>query len=101
MGARQRIARRLLGHLKNSKQTLLGASAIAASGRRRVSLSSSAGMASPRYLPAAWCAFVLAALCGCGSPGVPLPPSLDLPKPVTDLRAVRKGDKVYLMWTVP
>lgn len=44
---------------------------------------------------------MLAALCGCGSPGVPLPPSLDLPKPVTDLRAVRKGDKVYLMWTVP
>lgn len=30
-----------------------------------------------------------------------MPPSLDLPKPVTDLRAVRKGDKVYLAWTVP
>ncbi len=30
-----------------------------------------------------------------------MPPSLELPKPVTDLRAVRKGDKVYLAWTAP
>jgi hypothetical protein len=37
----------------------------------------------------------------CGSPREPLPPSLELPKPVSDLRAVRKGDKVYLAWTVP
>jgi hypothetical protein len=44
--------------------------------------------------------FVLAAA-GCGVPGAPLPPSLELPKPVTDLRALRKGDKVYLAWTVP
>lgn len=42
-----------------------------------------------------------AALVGCGVPGVPKPPSLDLPQPVTDLRAVRKGDRVYLVWTVP
>lgn len=40
-------------------------------------------------------------LAGCGTPGVPLPPSLELPKPVNDLRAARKGDKVYLAWTVP
>jgi hypothetical protein len=32
---------------------------------------------------------------------VPKPPSLDLPQPVDDLRAVRKGDSVYLAWTVP
>jgi hypothetical protein len=38
---------------------------------------------------------------GCASSGPPLPPSLELPKPVTDLRALRKGDKVYLAWTVP
>jgi hypothetical protein len=37
----------------------------------------------------------------CGTPGIPLPPSLELPKPVSDLRAVRKGGKVYLAWTVP
>lgn len=42
-----------------------------------------------------------AVLVGCGVPGVPKPPSLDLPEPVTDLRALRKGDRVYLNWTVP
>src|ERR1700680_1243588 len=41
------------------------------------------------------------ALFGCGVPGVPKPPSLELPEPVADLRAVRKGDRVYLDWTVP
>jgi hypothetical protein len=30
-----------------------------------------------------------------------VPPSLELPKPPTDLRAVRKGSKVYLSWSVP
>jgi hypothetical protein len=38
---------------------------------------------------------------GCASSGPPLAPSLELPRPVTDLRALRKGDKVYLAWTVP
>jgi hypothetical protein len=42
-----------------------------------------------------------AALLGCGVPGIPKPPSLELPEPVTDLRAVRKGDRVYLVWSVP
>jgi len=36
-----------------------------------------------------------------GSCGIPKPPSLQLPKPVEDLRAIRKGDKVYLFWQVP
>jgi hypothetical protein len=40
-------------------------------------------------------------LAACGAPGPPLPPSLKLPKPVTDLRASRKGDKVVLAWAVP
>src|SRR5512146_662231 len=44
---------------------------------------------------------LLGTLLGCGTPGVPLPPSLDLPQPVQDLRASRKGDTVTLMWTVP
>jgi hypothetical protein len=43
----------------------------------------------------------VALLAGCGAPGIPIPPSLELAKPVTDLRAVRKGDKVYLAWSVP
>ena len=41
------------------------------------------------------------ALIGCGTPGPPLPPSLELPKAVTDLRATRKGERVTLTWTVP
>src|SRR5271169_6481294 len=38
---------------------------------------------------------------GCGTPGPPLPPSLNLPDPVTDLAAVRKGNQVALTWTMP
>ena len=38
---------------------------------------------------------------GCASIGPPLPPSLELPKAPTDLRAARKGDKVTLTWTIP
>jgi len=45
--------------------------------------------------------FSIAVLASCGSPGVPVPPSLELPKPVTDLHAARKGDKVSLSWTAP
>jgi len=44
---------------------------------------------------------LLAVSLGCGTPGIPLPPSLELPEPVQDLRASRKGDKVALAWTVP
>jgi len=42
-----------------------------------------------------------ALLAGCASVQAPLPPSLELPKPPTDLRALRKGDHVYLFWSVP
>lgn len=45
--------------------------------------------------------FGAAALVGCGVPGAPKPPSLDLPQPVTDLRAQRKGNSVFLDWSVP
>jgi len=40
-------------------------------------------------------------LIACGSPGVPIPPSLELPRPVANLRASRKGDKVTLTWSTP
>ena len=33
--------------------------------------------------------------------GSHVPPSLELPKIVNDLKAVRKGDKIYLRWTLP
>jgi hypothetical protein len=42
-----------------------------------------------------------AILTACASLGPPQPPSLELPKPPTDLRAARKGDHVILTWTVP
>lgn len=41
------------------------------------------------------------ALVGCGTPGAPLPPSLNLPDPVSDLSASRTGDAVNLTWTMP
>ncbi|MFY9674568.1 MAG: hypothetical protein WAK13_08935 [Terriglobales bacterium] len=47
----------------------------------------------------------LASLClilvGCAQTGPPLPPSLELPKPPTDLRATRKGKTVTLTWSEP
>ncbi|HXW93249.1 MAG TPA: fibronectin type III domain-containing protein [Terriglobales bacterium] len=45
--------------------------------------------------------FTVLMLTACGVPGPPRPPSLDLPQPVADLRALRKGDTVSLAWTVP
>jgi hypothetical protein len=38
---------------------------------------------------------------GCGMPGVPLPPSLNLASPVKDLTGTRTGDLVALRWTMP
>src|SRR5206468_9739898 len=52
-------------------------------------------------LYAGFCALAAVLMASCGSPGVPLPPSLELARPVTDLHAVRKGDQVTLTWTAP
>lgn len=41
------------------------------------------------------------ALAGCGTPGAPLPPSLNLPEAAKDLAAVRAGNQVSLTWTMP
>lgn len=38
---------------------------------------------------------------GCGTPGAPQPPSLNLPQSVRDLAAVRTGNQVALTWTMP
>ncbi len=40
-------------------------------------------------------------LASCAQTGPPLPPSLELPKPPTDLRASRKGNSVTLSWSEP
>ena len=48
---------------------------------------------------------VLSALClllvSCAQTGPPLPPSLELPRPPSDLRARRKGNTVTLTWSEP
>ena len=41
------------------------------------------------------------ALCGCGLPGAPQAPSLNLPRKVADLTAARAGNQVALHWTMP
>lgn len=46
-------------------------------------------------------ALAMLAMVSCGTPGAPMPPSLQLPQPVSDLKAARKGDKVALTWTAP
>jgi len=40
-------------------------------------------------------------LASCAQTGPPLPPSLELPKPPSDLRASRKGNQVTLTWSEP
>jgi hypothetical protein len=54
-----------------------------------------------RGLPAAAAAFLIAGAIGCASPGLPRPPSLNLPEVVKDLTAERVGDVVQLHWTTP
>ena len=51
-----------------------------------------------RFLPLI---LALLSLAGCATQGAPQPPSLNIPKPITDLSAVRKGDTVTLSWTAP
>jgi hypothetical protein len=40
-------------------------------------------------------------LAGCGMPGAPQPPTLNIPTRVTDLSAVRAGNQVSLNWKMP
>ena len=46
-------------------------------------------------------ALAMLAAVSCGTPGAPMPPSLQLPQPVSDLKAARKADQVALTWTAP
>jgi hypothetical protein len=46
-------------------------------------------------------ALALSMVIGCGSPGAPQPPSLNLPTPVANLSAVRIGNSIRLAWTMP
>jgi len=54
-----------------------------------------------RPIPGACLALLcLAALSGCGYVGEPLPPALDIPMPVGDLRAIQRGDKLLVYFTI-
>jgi hypothetical protein len=44
---------------------------------------------------------VLAACCGCGYVGSPLPPAMNIPQPVTGLTATQLGDKVVVDFIPP
>ena len=55
-----------------------------------------------RFTPTALLALgALLMFAACATVAPPQPPSLELPKPPSDLRAVRKGDHVTLTWTDP
>ncbi|MGA9672718.1 MAG: fibronectin type III domain-containing protein [Terracidiphilus sp.] len=47
------------------------------------------------------CIAICIFLSGCGTPGAPMPPTLNLPAPVTNLAAVRAGNQVTLTWKMP
>ena len=38
-------------------------------------------------------------LASCGYPGDPLPPALNIPRRITDLRAIQRGDRIILQFT--
>jgi hypothetical protein len=65
-----------------------------------LSVTLSASMNSAR-LQLGICLFITMVGAGCGTPGIPEPPSLELARPVRDLKAVRKGNSVHLSWSVP
>lgn len=50
---------------------------------------------------ASFVVLAVAGLAGCGIPGAPQPPSLNVPKPVQDLKFARKGQTVSLTWSAP
>jgi hypothetical protein len=55
----------------------------------------------PRLLGLMGSSLLTIALAGCGTPGAPSLPSLNLTRPVEDLAASRRGNKVDLDWTLP
>ncbi len=54
-----------------------------------------------RWMGGALAAALAALAAGCGTPGAPQAPSLNLPDKVTNLVAVRTGNDVLLTWTMP
>ncbi len=55
----------------------------------------------PKHLLVLLCSSAAGLTLACGTPGAPQPPSLQLPRPVENLAAERKGTRVVLSWTQP
>jgi hypothetical protein len=55
----------------------------------------------PKHLLVLLCSFAACLSLACGTPGAPQPPSLQLPRPVENLAAERKGTRVLLSWAQP
>lgn len=53
------------------------------------------------FLLLAFCTLPFAFLVSCGYVGDPLPPTLDIPRPVTDLRVQQRADKILIDFTIP
>jgi hypothetical protein len=58
-------------------------------------------MQSKKFCLLSFAASALLMAVGCATPGAPLPPSLNLPRPVEDLKAERKGGRVLITWSEP
>jgi hypothetical protein len=56
---------------------------------------------SSSLLPFALCLLPFAFLSSCGYVGDPLPPTLDIPRRVTDLRVEQRADKVLIDFSIP
>jgi hypothetical protein len=58
-------------------------------------------MYTQRWVKALLAGALAAGVAGCGTPGAPQPPSLDLPDRVTNLAATRTGNQISLTWKMP
>jgi hypothetical protein len=48
-----------------------------------------------------WFLFSILIFCGCGYVGEPLPPLLNIPRPIADLEAVQRGSRIVVHFSLP
>lgn len=58
-------------------------------------------MARSRWMGAAFTAAAVLTAAGCGYIGETMPPLLNIPRPISDLRAIERGDKIVVEFTTP
>jgi len=52
-------------------------------------------------LPFAFCLLLFAFLVSCGYVGAPLPPALNIPRKISDLRVIQRAEQVVVEFTIP